>query len=121
MKKNNVKSFFQIVAISLVLLLGGVGATLYVWNYHDGKQIAEQLAEQALKDREQEIKEQAVKKYKESDQFVLDGANYIANNFYQLRILEVFYQEMPIKDKKDLGLYDWLNKAHRKYQENISK
>lgn len=118
-QKYNFKTFLNVLVCCLVLILGGVGATLYVWNYHDGKQIAEQRAELALREREQEIRNQAIKEYQESDQFVKDGATYVANNFFQLRILEIFYQEMPIKEKKELKLYDWLNKCHQEYKETI--
>ena len=62
------------------------------------------------------IEEEAVNKYKDSNDFVIDGATYVANNFWEWRILETFYKEMPVKDKKNLKLYDWLNNCHREYK-----
>ena len=118
-KKNNFKNFLQTAVLALIILLAGSGTTLFIKSYKTGTQIAESRAEQALRERESEIATQAVAEYKASDQFVKDGATYVANNFYQLRILEIFYQEMPIKQKKELKLYDWLNKCHQEYKEKI--
>lgn len=81
--------------------------------------ISEYLEGYSFSKLKKSIEENAVKKYKASNDFVIDGATYVANNFYEWRILETFYQEMPIKDKKNLGLYDWLNNGHKKYKEKF--
>lgn len=114
-KKNNFKNFLQTAVLALIILLAGSGTTLFIKSYKTGTQIAESRAEQALRERESEIATQAVAEYKASEEFVFDSATYVANNFRQLRILEVFYQKMPSKEQKALGLYDLLNSAHKEY------
>lgn len=81
--------------------------------------ISEYLEGYSFSKLKKSIEESAVKEYKNSNDFVIDGATYVANNFFEYRILEIFYQEMPIKDKKNLGLYDWLNIEHKKYKEKF--
>lgn len=115
------KNIFFSAGFTLLLLLLAVLGILYAWKWHDGTQIAEMRIEKMLENEKEKIRKQAVAEYKASDDFVIDGATYVANNFYQLRILETFYQEMPIKDKKDLGLFDYLNKAHKEYQKEFGK
>ncbi len=66
--------------------------------------------------RQKLIENNAIENYKKSNAFIIDGATYIANNFFEYRLLETFYQEMPIKDKKRLGLYDYLNQCHKEWK-----
>lgn len=117
---------------SIVLVAGTIAGYLYVQNYRDGTKIAEAKAVEALEEertklenefdlKKKEIETAAVKAYKNSNDFVIDGATYVANNFYQLRILETFYLEMPIEQKKKLGLHNWLIECHKEYRQKYGK
>ena len=83
--------------------------------------ISEYLEGYSFSKLKKSIEENAVKEYKNSNDFVIDGATYAANNFFQYRILETFYQEMPIKDKKKLNLHEYLISCHKEYQEKYGK
>lgn len=74
------------------------------------------LLEDLVRQRRQ-IEKDAVAEYKNSNDFVIDGATFVANNFLEWRILETFYQEMPIEQKQKLGLHNWLIGCHKEYKE----
>lgn len=106
---------FAITAVFLVAV-GGFGFW-WVGSYANGKT----AAEKALADTRAQIEKSAVESYKASNDFVIDGATYVANNFNQLRVLETLYQEMPGKDKEKFGLKEWLKYAHEEYKKNQKK
>lgn len=83
--------------------------------------ISEYLESYSFSTLKKSIEENAVKKYKTTNDFVIDGATYVANNFFEWRILETFYQEMPIKDKKNLKIHDYLSTSHKEYREKYGK
>lgn len=116
------KNLFVNFGFSLLVMAVSTMLVLFVWNYHSGTEIAEMKAEQALKDRETEIYEQAIADYKNSFNFQVDAADFVANNFDLLSVLITLHEEMPIKDKKKFdGLFYYLseskNQCKNKYPE----
>lgn len=136
-----VKNILLNFVIAIVLTGVSIAAFMYAQNYRDGTKIAEEKAVEALAAERSKLEEEfeiergklledlvrqrrqiekdAVAEYKSSNDFVIDGATYVANNIYDWPVLETLYQEMPIKKKKDLKLYDILNDAHKEYKKNF--
>ena len=60
-------------------------------NEIESNAISEYLESYKFSTLKKSIEEKAVEKYKNTNDFVIDGATYVANNFFEWRILETFY------------------------------
>lgn len=121
LNRRNAKEFFSQLCLfaftAVILMTACVFGFWWVGSYANGKT----AAEKALADTKAQIEKSAVENYRASNDFVIDGATYVANNFNQVRVLEIFYQEMPAKDKEKFGLKEWLKYAHEQYKESQKK
>ena len=119
MLKNLLLSF----AASFILLVGAIGGLLYIQNYKDGTQIAEQKAEETLASERKKIEQDAIEAYKKSGDYKEDACKLVAENITKLEYLHYLHKYIRSDDiKSHIEVRDFYNsllkEGNKQYKEN---